>query len=313
MFRASGSRDLPAAGLLRTRVWLAVVFALIVGRGSLAAAEEPAAPLEVAGRVIDAQGSVLAGVRVRVEVPGTNRSFAEPDSNQPVIESTTDEQGRYEIELPLHGETSLTVEAFQRGFLSKARTFRFGEERFSGRVGEEYTTRVRPGETIHASFILQPGLYVAGMAVDEAGQAISDVEISASVGPTKTDAQGRFEILNFPLLREPWRGSGLFFEHARFVNADVDDVYALDAAQRASLRIVLKAGQKITGRVLRVGQTAGRRARRSSLRRRLVRASSRAHKARWPLRFGRPPSGAGHAAGSRAGDQATSQETAFLG
>jgi 5-hydroxyisourate hydrolase-like protein (transthyretin family) len=110
------------------------------------------------------------------------------------------------------------------------------------------------------SIKLAPAAYVAGIVVDEDGVPFPNAEVeacyddgSAYVKTTQTDAEGRFEIFEYPLQPEGFRTGRVRFEHPQMLRSQIDDIYALDVASRKSLRIVLRRGHDIKGIVTTAG------------------------------------------------------------
>jgi hypothetical protein len=216
---------------------------LAIHCGNTLKAEGAEFPIKVEGRAIDEQGNVLVGAAVRITVPATQGLSIDAGSGRLVFEGKTDDQGRYRIQVPLNGETSLTVEVTKPGFRSAIESSSQGNGFFSG-------SPIKVGQTFNASFIMHPSLYVAGAVVDEAGRPVPGTEVFGANSHVKTDEHGHFEVFTFPLQREPGRNGELYFQHAQFLSAELADVYAINATDCASLRIVLKAGRKISGRII---------------------------------------------------------------
>ncbi len=226
---------------------LCVSAIIVLCCGTLVAAE-PDASVKVIGRVIDEQGNVQAGAIVRA-IPDSG-FFRAGDSR--IVEGRTDEQGRYALQLPWAGETTLAVDAMKPGFRSS-----FGMYRALGRR-QWRSKEVKPGATFEISFVLESALYVAGTVVNEAGRPVRGADALAYLTDGKggwghshstTDDQGRFEIFQLPLRSERGEKGRLVVEGASLLPTVVEDVYALPAAQRENQRIVLKTGTRISGRV----------------------------------------------------------------
>ena len=69
------------------------------------------------------------------------------------------------------------------------------------------------------------------------------------VAASRTDTNGRFEIFDFPL--QPWsneRGQ-LTFEHQAMLRSAIHDIYGLPIAERKKLRVTLRRGHEVKGRV----------------------------------------------------------------
>ena len=119
---------------------------------------------------------------------------------------------------------------------------------------------LRPGHQQGASFVLRPGLYVAGIVVDEQGSPLGGVHIDSGstdeyyIGPAQSDRNGRFEIFelpprppNFLAVKGP---PELTFELPGFWSKKIDALYGLDDETLRNLRIELQRGKTVSGRLL---------------------------------------------------------------
>jgi hypothetical protein len=68
------------------------------------------------------------------------------------------------------------------------------------------------------------------------------------VAKTLSDAEGRFEIFDFPTDADGERGQ-LAFESPWMLRTVVEDIYRLKSSERKTMRIILRKGNELTGRV----------------------------------------------------------------
>ena len=223
----------------------------------------------IRGRVTDEAGTTLAGVRVRVAIPttdmrfvdaGADRGFIKDDTDHrlhKLLEARSDAGGDYRLEIPgIAARTPVSIDAMKPGYRRLVGTLMSG--------GDPRDVEVAPGMPAEASLILRPALYFTGIVVDEHGNPIPGVEISANVvvdlgrgsggvERTVSHADGRFELFNYPrkegrIGRELGFGS-VWFSHPDHIDYRLKDVYALAENQRETLRVVLDSGRKVTGTV----------------------------------------------------------------
>jgi hypothetical protein len=208
-----------------------------------------AAPALLLGRVVDEEGKGVANVDVILS--GRNRDsgrLLRPNESPPSrdlrnVESRTvrsDDRGRFSFaDLP---EGEFTLKALPSGMKETAPT----------------KIAIASGEVKSGVVITIPtGARIAGRVVLETGEGIGGVQVSVdamegrdSHVSTKSEADGRFELrglpderyrLNaFPFL--PGRTDAL----AHLLSVDLDDV----ASNTTDLRIVLRVGSPISGRLL---------------------------------------------------------------
>ena len=131
---------------------------------------------------------------------------------------------------------------------------------------------ISPGKIAEASFVLNPGLIVKGIVVNEAGKPIPDTAVnansieyetvegvrrgvsSAGVERSSNHDDGTFEVFNFSL--QPQMNDGIAeegmisFNNRDYISYRIDDIYALDKEERENLRIVLPTGMSASGIVL---------------------------------------------------------------
>lgn len=208
------------------------------------------------GRVTDETGAPLAGALVRVAIPATDMRFVDSSSSHKLLETRTDLGGGYRLELPdVKQPTPVSIDAMIPGHRRLVGTL------YSG--GDPRRVEAKPSEVSEASMTLIPALYFKGVVVDEQGQPIPAVEISANansdhwsagVERTVSKPDGNFEIFSYPL--QPLAEEGdvskgvVFFFHPDYVNNRIDDVYSLTKDQREILRIVMPTGHQIAGTIL---------------------------------------------------------------
>jgi hypothetical protein len=131
-------------------------------------------PAVVSGRVIDEQGEFLRDVRIQItRLP---IAHAEDDiesvDDEVVAEAKTGKDGRYEVRVPVAGKAAgFQVQASKPGYRSCDAIGRYG--------GAISWVGLRPGHQQGASFVLRPGLYVAGIVVDEQGSPLGGVHIDS--------------------------------------------------------------------------------------------------------------------------------------
>jgi hypothetical protein len=129
--------------------------------------------------------------------------------------------------------------------------------------GDPKSVELGPGGEAEASLILHPALYFAGKVVDEQGNPIAGVKVSANAGfamstggveRTATRPDGSFELFNYTE-KSPAIGRGkakgiVVFFHPDYIDHRIDDLHRIAPGEQASLRVVLPTGHKIAGRVL---------------------------------------------------------------
>ncbi len=217
------------------------------------------------GRVTDDAEAPLADVRVRVTVlpatirplPATIRPTAGPREIQR-LEARTDAKGQYRLEFPgLIRQTRIVIDAVKPGYRSLA-----GPPRS---MSEAKRLEIGPGTTTNVPLILKPGLYFAGIVVDEQGRPIPGVKIHAyatakaarttgSIERTESQPDGSFELFNYPAqpIALPPTGEtrgAVLFAHPDYIDRELEDVYTLAPDRRGTVRVVLETGHQIAGRV----------------------------------------------------------------
>ena len=154
-------------------------------------APDPAATASLSGRVVSANGTPVAGALVRAYRPFVAGRAVE-----------TDERGRYVIDRLTPGE--YTVEARKYGFVNR----QYGQ---AGTAATGRSVSLRDGQTANAIDItLTRGSAIAGTIVDEFGEPVQGVEVSAlqiqmiagrrralrvsSLGSYRTDDRGQYRL-----------------------------------------------------------------------------------------------------------------------
>lgn len=231
--------------------------------GSPAPSDAPPAILH--GRVTDEAGAPLPDVRVRVAIPATDMRFIDDVTDRRFmgdvqehgqIEVKTDARGDYRMQIPgLSGRTRISMDAMKPGYRRLVGTLMSG--------GDPRNVELGPGDEAEASLILRPALYFAGKVVDEQGQPIAGVQVSANasftmssggVERTATRPDGSFELFNYTE-KSPAIGRGkaramVFFFHPDYIDHRIDDLHRIEPGERTTLRVVLPTGHKIAGTVV---------------------------------------------------------------
>jgi protocatechuate 3,4-dioxygenase beta subunit len=208
------------------------------------------------GRVTNEAGAPLANVRVVVAIPAADMRFVDSTSPHQQRDAKSNTKGDYRLEVPgITKPTTISIDAMKPGYRRLVGTIMSG--------GDPKSVEVAPGATAEASLVLKPGLYVAGVVVDEEGKPISGAKIWANVAvgtagggveSTASSADGSFELFNYPvsprvIQNELTRGF-VGFSHPDHVDHAIRDIYALAPDQREALRIVLARGHEVTGTVI---------------------------------------------------------------
>jgi serine/threonine protein kinase len=249
---------------------LAAITALIIGMriprdsryllGSIAlatttnnAAPKPT-PLRLVSGVVLAEdtGKPLANVFVRVAAPSVDMRKTRRGGHK-FYEGQTDREGRFKIQVP-QAET-LSLDAFLPGYESAAGTFRGGSSI------NDWTNLVEvpfaSAQKLEFTLKLTRALFVAGEVKDENGRAFPVAEVEATVqfqggygyvSQTRTDANGRFEIFDFPLEPDSTNTQGMLtFENPAMLRSVIDNVYQLTEAERKTMHITLRRGHDAKG------------------------------------------------------------------
>ena len=171
------------------------------------------------------------------------------------FETKTDAAGRYKLFIPVRApNTRVSLDAFAPGYGSFA-----GSHMMGGQVAEVI---LRAKGNASYDFKLGKALYVAGVVVNSEGKEIAGVEITAlAVEPesygyvtvVQSQADGKFEIFDFPLGELKMGRGELVFEHPKLRRTEIKDVYTLPDAQRRQMRVVMERGRAVKGKVLTQG------------------------------------------------------------
>lgn len=217
------------------------------------AADKAACTAVIRGQVTNDANEPLSRVRVRVAIPGIDMRFVDFEENLRVVETTTDAEGRYQLEIPeLGGETTASLDASKPGYQRLVGTLQRG--------GDVREMKIAPGSIVEQSFTLTPALYFKGKVLDEQGRPIEGVKVSANmVGTwsggielTVTGPDGIFELHNYPTENKKIDGEvgPVLFFHPNYVGESIQDVYTVDPEQRDSLQLTLGSGRRISGKVI---------------------------------------------------------------
>ena len=195
-------------------------------------------------------GKPVANALVRVSSPAPEmRSVRGP--RQGLYDARTDANGRFTVQVPQNHRISLN--AFARGYGEAARMWMSANGTFQD---VPFPSSQEPELKIK----LRPALYVAGVVANESGHSFSGAAVEASlegenftgyVAFDTTDANGRFEIFDFPLKPEAYgnpkvRGQ-LTFQNPTKLTSIINNVYAMSEMERTNLHVTLGSGHEIKG------------------------------------------------------------------
>ncbi|MHC4685038.1 MAG: M56 family metallopeptidase [Planctomycetota bacterium] len=215
--------------------------------------------VSVAGQVVSEEtGKALIGVLVRVAVPATDMRMVRGSTYHTIYETRTDQQGRFQFEVPLDENTAdISLDAFLSGYRSAAGTFRGGGDFRLAKVP------VQPNKQIDFLIRLPSALYIAGVVKDHNGRPFAGVQVegimrfdrgSGGIARTVTDQKGRFEIFDYPVpakKRKDERGR-LVFRAETAKTVTIEDIYKMTPKQMRSLNVQMPRGWVITGVLLDV-------------------------------------------------------------
>ena len=238
---------------------LLATLALVVAPG-LARPDDPAPQAPQAtvlrGRVTDKAGTKgpLPGVRVKVAVPATNMIFLDENKPHLVLETRSDAEGNYRLEIPgIVEKTKVSIDAMMPGFRRLAGTL----------MARDEDIELTPGRESVADFALRAARYYAGTLVDKLGRPIPGAQVNAYliIGPgiarieeTRTGPDGAFELFNYHANSKAFGGQlgkGMVsFEHPDHVSDLFEGLDATEPEARGNLRIVLPTGHKLSGTLL---------------------------------------------------------------
>ena len=208
------------------------------------------------GTIRNDEGGPLVGVRVRIAVPAADMRFVHAMTSHTQFETRTVKNGAYRIEIPgIKEPTKISIDAMKPGYRRLVGTLMQG--------GDSKDLEIIPGTVTEASWVIKPALYFAGVVVDEKGEAISGVQVSANansinasggVERTASLPNGSFELFNYPIKSFRFGNNDthgvVYFSHPDYLSTEIEDVYSIAESERKRIRIVLDSGHKISGRVV---------------------------------------------------------------
>jgi beta-lactamase regulating signal transducer with metallopeptidase domain/5-hydroxyisourate hydrolase-like protein (transthyretin family) len=268
--------------------------------------EPNASQRRVAGRVLVGETHrPIANARVRVTVSGVAQQNArvatehiglEDGTKSEIYETRTDPDGWFEMLIPdVDAKGRVTIDAMAPGYGTAARNSDLFDTDLSRRWAED-SEESPDAATSNLTIRLARTIYVAGVVKDVQGTPVAHVEVkgvvraggrSHTVANTETDAEGRFEVFDFPLeipkrrivpaetdTHPPaeindvpivWRERPKLQEDTpdggelRFgARTTVTGIYDMSDEERASLVVTVPRGLRITGTVLDAdGRPAG--------------------------------------------------------
>jgi RNA polymerase sigma-70 factor (ECF subfamily) len=196
----------------------------------------------------------LGGALVRIALPVHDMRDLRSGGEAPgvtVLEARSDQGGHFELQVPTTAQGSeAAIDVFIPGYRSLWGPLMSG--------GDPRRVTLEPGASTELELRLPRALYVQGHVTDEEGAPVADVEVTALsrhgrgygfVTVTTTDAQGRFEVYDYDVRAGGEKGA-IELKHPGFKVAEVGDVYVLSEADRRDLKVVLKRGHTISGRVV---------------------------------------------------------------
>ncbi|MEN6574856.1 MAG: M56 family metallopeptidase [Phycisphaerales bacterium] len=179
--------------------------------------EPNASQRRVAGRVLAGETRrPIGGARVRVTISGVPQQNAlvatvyvglEDETKPEIYETRTDSDGWFEMLIPdVDGKGKAAIDAMAPGYGTAARNSDFNTD-LSLRWAED-SEDSPDAATSNLTIRLARTIYVAGVVKGVQGVPVADVAItgavrvggcSYTVANTETDAEGRFEVFDFPL------------------------------------------------------------------------------------------------------------------
>jgi hypothetical protein len=227
------------------------------GRISPLLAEDSALPFVSGGVRAENTGKPIANALVRVSSPACDmRSLHGP--RQGLYDGRTDANGRFTIQVPKNQMISLN--AFVPGYEEAAGMWMSGN----------WTHHNVPFPSSHEqkfNITLRPALYVAGVVIDESGRPFSGANVETTIEGTHSTSyvafdtiktNGRFEIFDFPIKPETPEGNTnargrLTFRNETKLTSSIENVYALNVAERTNLHVTLSSGHEIKVMITSVG------------------------------------------------------------
>ncbi len=197
--------------------------------------------IRVTGRVVDTEGGAIAGAWLRTSEPVAGT----------LLESTADDQGRFELHVPL-------------ALLQRLPWIHVGAPGF---VSDRRVLGLQPGDGALGDIVLRPGADVSGIVVDARGLGVEGALLLPGeplVQPSGF-ALGELVVQAVPLART---GSGGRFKlegqalgplrvhvfHPRFATATVDT--SVQVRGQTEWRIELEEGASLAGRVVELPASA---------------------------------------------------------
>lgn len=213
----------------------------------------------VRGRVTDSDDRPLAEAVVRIVVPSIDLRFFFEESEHRTWTTKTDADGSYSIEIgDIEKETTAAVDILHRGHRRLVGTLMRG--------GDENEIKLVPGKVVSFDAQLPSSWYFAGQVVDRKGKPIAGASVSSSLSidggsagieRTVSDKEGRFAIYSYEasfFAADPNRGqstASISFRHDQHIDAELENIEALDVEARDDLRVVMMWGFSIGGTVTR--------------------------------------------------------------
>ncbi len=216
----------------------------------------------ITGRVVSERtGKPLANVLVRAGLGADLDMRFVRGMGTPLYETRTNEQGEYNLTIPLSQEKTPSViklDAMTPGYRSSAGVM--------GTGGDFASVTLIPRGTGSYNFKLKEAIYLKGKIVDEAGIPIVGGHVggqfkfndgsSLYVATTKSDQSGQFELFDFPL-NKPLLDNVAHNSVGVISVSDKDycetrtgDIYKLKDTDRTQIRLTLLSGKSLTGNLL---------------------------------------------------------------
>ena len=227
----------------------------------------------VSGTLTDRKGNPISDAVVTLAYPKADLRFMDEIADDvKVLMTRTDDNGHYQIDIDsLKGSTSASIDFARPNFKRLVGTQMAG--------GAPNTLTLEAGETTKFDAQLESAWYVAGTVVDEAGEPIPGVVVSATycgksfcagVSHVMTNDHGEFEVFGYqdelfhsPEISDANRDdlyANLSFAKRGFMDGKIRDIHKLNKSSRADLKATLKRGLIYEGQLLTPGNNpaAGR-------------------------------------------------------